>query len=158
MGRAEAGERSSPAVTPTTPNRTRPVGRVRDAVVILLPAALVSLMLHLWAVMSPAARVNSDEALTGLQAYNVLQGRFAPMVEGNDYGGALESYLTAPLLLVSAQRDHIVPRLAARALFDVVASGKVKIEVKQRFPLEDAAGAHRALEARKTSGSTVLTI
>ena len=37
-------------------------------------------------------------------------------------------------------------------------SGKVKIEVKQRFPLEDAAEAHRALEARKTSGSTVLTI
>jgi hypothetical protein len=101
MSRAEAGERSSPAVTPTTPNRTRPVGRVRDAVVILLPAALVSLMLHLWAVMSPAARVNSDEALTGLQAYNVLQGHFAPMVEGNDYGGALESYLTAPLLLVA---------------------------------------------------------
>ena len=63
MSRAEAGERSSPAVTPTTPDRTGPVGRVRDAVVILLPAALVSLGLHLWAVMSPAAQVNSDEAL-----------------------------------------------------------------------------------------------
>jgi NADPH:quinone reductase len=47
---------------------------------------------------------------------------------------------------------------AAADLFRVVESGKVKIEVKQRFPLEDAAGAHRALEARKTSGSTVLTI
>jgi hypothetical protein len=51
--------------------------------------------------MSPAARVNSDEALTGLQAYNVLQGHFALLVEGNDYGGALESYLTAPLLLIT---------------------------------------------------------
>ena len=40
----------------------------------------------------------------------------------------------------------------------MVESGKVKIEVKQRFPLKDAAEAHRALEARKTSGSTVLTI
>ena len=42
----------------------------------------------------------------------------------------------------------------AGELFDIVASGKVKIEVKQRFALKDAAEAHRALEARKTSGST----
>ena len=47
---------------------------------------------------------------------------------------------------------------SARALFDVVASGKVRIEVKQRFHLKDAAEAHRALEARETSGSTVLTV
>jgi NADPH2:quinone reductase len=43
-------------------------------------------------------------------------------------------------------------------LFEVVASGKVRVEVKQRFALRDAAEAHRALEARKTSGSTVLTV
>ena len=47
---------------------------------------------------------------------------------------------------------------AADELFDVVASGKVRIKIKQRFKLEDAADAHRALEARKTSGSTILTI
>ncbi len=98
MSRAEAGE-LSPAVTSPPTRRRR---RVRDAVVILMPAALLSLGLHLWAVMSPAARVNSDEALTGLQAYNILHGHFAPLVEGNDYGGALESYLTAPLLLVTS--------------------------------------------------------
>jgi NADPH2:quinone reductase len=40
----------------------------------------------------------------------------------------------------------------------MVTSGKVKVEVKQRFALKDAAEAHRALEGRKTSGSTVLTI
>jgi NADPH2:quinone reductase len=40
----------------------------------------------------------------------------------------------------------------------MVESGKVKIEVKQRFPLEDAAEAHRKLEARETTGSTILTI
>jgi len=34
----------------------------------------------------------------------------------------------------------------------------VKIEINQRFPLRDAAQAHRALEGRKTSGSTILTI
>jgi NADPH2:quinone reductase len=47
---------------------------------------------------------------------------------------------------------------SATELFEMVTSGKVKIEVKQRFPLKDAAEAHRALEARKTTGSTVLTI
>jgi NADPH2:quinone reductase len=48
--------------------------------------------------------------------------------------------------------------LAASELFSMVTSGKVKVDVKQRFPLREAAEAHRALEARKTTGSTVLTI
>jgi NADPH:quinone reductase len=43
-------------------------------------------------------------------------------------------------------------------LFDVVASGKVKIEIGQRYKLEDSAQAHRDLEARKTTGSTVFTL
>jgi NADPH2:quinone reductase len=47
---------------------------------------------------------------------------------------------------------------AATELFDMVTSGQIKIEIKQRFPLKDAAEAHRDLEARKTSGSTILTI
>ena len=42
-------------------------------------------------------------------------------------------------------------------MFNVVASGKVRINVNQRFALKDAADAHKALEAR-TSGSTVLII
>jgi NADPH2:quinone reductase len=40
----------------------------------------------------------------------------------------------------------------------MVSSGKVKVEVKQRFPLKDAAEAHRQLEARKTTGSTILIV
>ena len=47
---------------------------------------------------------------------------------------------------------------ATTDLFDVVRSGAVKVEVRQTFPLKDAAQAHRDLEARKTTGSTVLTI
>jgi NADPH2:quinone reductase len=43
-------------------------------------------------------------------------------------------------------------------LFAIVGSGKVKIEVNQRFQLKDAAEAHRALESRQTSGSTILTV
>jgi NADPH2:quinone reductase len=41
-------------------------------------------------------------------------------------------------------------------LFDVVGSGKVKIPVAQRYALKDVAQAHRDLEARKTTGSSVL--
>jgi NADPH:quinone reductase len=45
---------------------------------------------------------------------------------------------------------------AANALFEVVANGAVKIQVNQTFKLEDAAAAHTALEARQTTGSTIL--
>ena len=66
-------------------------------------------------------------------------------------------FLTRPTLYnytaTRAELDH-----AAQELFDIVGSGKLKIEVKQPFPLKDAAEAHRALEARRTSGSTILTI
>jgi NADPH2:quinone reductase len=43
-------------------------------------------------------------------------------------------------------------------LFDAVTSGKVKIRIDQRYPLEDVQQAHRDLEARKTTGSTILTL
>jgi NADPH2:quinone reductase len=45
---------------------------------------------------------------------------------------------------------------AAGDLFEVVASGAVKIEINQSYALKDAAQAHRDLEGRKTTGSTVL--
>jgi NADPH2:quinone reductase len=45
---------------------------------------------------------------------------------------------------------------AAAALFDVLASGKVKVTIGRTFALKDAAEAHRALEGRATTGSTVL--
>ena len=55
---------------------------------------------------------------------------------------------------------HIATREATQAmaddLFAVVLSGAVKIRIDQRYPLADAAQAHRDLEARKTTGSTVL--
>jgi len=43
-------------------------------------------------------------------------------------------------------------------LFKVVLSGDVKIRIDQRYALADVAQAHRDLEARKTTGSTILTI
>jgi NADPH2:quinone reductase len=41
-------------------------------------------------------------------------------------------------------------------LFDVIARGKVKIAINQTYALEDAPQAHRELEARLTTGSTIL--
>jgi NADPH2:quinone reductase len=45
---------------------------------------------------------------------------------------------------------------AAKDLFAVVKAGKVKISINQTYPLREAAQAHRDLEGRKTTGSTVL--
>jgi NADPH2:quinone reductase len=63
-------------------------------------------------------------------------------------------YLTRPTLMTYvATREELVD--SARALFEVVLSGAVKIEIRQTYPLKDAAQAHRDLEARKTTGSTI---
>jgi NADPH:quinone reductase len=66
-------------------------------------------------------------------------------------------YVTRPTLA------HYVPtteklRGAAKEMFDLVAAGVLKIDIGQTFPLKDAAEAHRALEGRKTTGSTVLVV
>lgn len=52
--------------------------------------------------------------------------------------------------------DHATCQAMAQHLFAKVASGDVAIRIDQRFPLEQVADAHRALEARQTTGSTVL--
>jgi NADPH2:quinone reductase len=57
---------------------------------------------------------------------------------------------------------HIATREAMQAmadeLFAIVAAGQVKIHIGQRYALADAVQAHRDLEARKTTGSSILTI
>ena len=66
-------------------------------------------------------------------------------------------YLTRPTLFTYiASRAEL--EASAAELFEVVGSGQVRIEVRQRFAIAEAAEAHRALEARETSGSTVLTV
>ena len=66
-------------------------------------------------------------------------------------------YLTRPTLYHYVDRRAQLEQSAAE-LFAMVAEGKVKVEVQQRFALADAAEAHRALEARQTTGSTIFTI
>lgn len=68
-------------------------------------------------------------------------------------GGSL--YVTRPTLgTYTAKRDDLLS--GARALFDLVARGVITIHVNQRYPLAEAARAHIDLEARRTTGSTVL--
>jgi NADPH2:quinone reductase len=64
-------------------------------------------------------------------------------------------YLTRPTLFhYIATRDAL--EAAARELFAAVKSKAVKVMIGQTYPLADAAEAHRDLEARRTTGSTVL--
>jgi len=64
-------------------------------------------------------------------------------------------FLTRPTLMTyTADRSDLLA--SATDLFAVVQSGDVRIEVNQTYPLSEAAQAHRDLEARKTTGSTVL--
>jgi NADPH2:quinone reductase len=64
-------------------------------------------------------------------------------------------YITRPTLVnYVAARDDLLA--TAKDLFNVVQSGAVRIEINQRFALRDASDAHRALEGRQTTGSTLL--
>jgi NADPH2:quinone reductase len=64
-------------------------------------------------------------------------------------------YVTRPTLgTYAATRPQLLA--CAKDLFEVVAKGKVRIEINQRFPLAQAEAAHRALEGSATTGSTLL--
>jgi NADPH2:quinone reductase len=64
-------------------------------------------------------------------------------------------FITRPTLAGYAAKRADLEAMAAD-LFQIVASGKVKINIGQRYQLADAAQAHKDLEARKTTGSTIL--
>ena len=80
----------------------------------------------------------------------------APFAPGS-LGAKGSLYVTRQTLFT-----HIATRESTQAmaddLFEVVASGKVKIHIDQRFPLAEVQAAHKALEARQTTGSTILTL
>jgi NADPH:quinone reductase len=65
--------------------------------------------------------------------------------------------ITRPTLFTHIA-DPAICRMMAGELFDKVLSGAVRIAIDQRFALADVADAHRALEARMTTGATVLTV
>ncbi len=66
-------------------------------------------------------------------------------------------FITRPTLMsYTAKREDLMA--SANELFEVVLSGALKIEIKQRYPLSEAVQAHRDLEARKTTGSTIFEV
>ncbi len=88
----------------------------------------------------------------------VLFGQSSGAVPPLDMGMLAQKgslFATRPTLNTYAAKREDLESLAGE-LFDVVKSGKVKIEINQTYPLKDAAQAHRDLEARKTTGATVL--
>ena len=91
----------------------------------------------------------------GLMAsFGAASGAVPPVYVG-DLTSRGSLYLTRPTLdTYVAKRDDLVN--TANDLFDVVKRGIVKIEINQTYALKDAAQAHRDLEARRTTGSTVL--
>ncbi|AVO48459.1 quinone oxidoreductase [Melaminivora suipulveris] len=72
--------------------------------------------------------------------------------------GAMGSLYVTRQTLFTHIRTREATQAMADELFDVVASGQVKIHIEQRYPLEQVQQAHRDLEARKTTGSTILTL
>ena len=101
-------------------------------------------------------------SLDSLQPFGLLAsyGSASGKVEGFDLGilaakGSL--FLTRPTLATyTADPGNL--RKMARDLFKVVASGEVRIALSATAPLDHVVAVHRSLEARETTGSTVLTI
>ena len=89
----------------------------------------------------------------------VTFGNASGPVDGVNLGilGAKGSlYVTRPSLMAyTGTREEL--ELSAGRLFAMVSSGKVELKVNQTYPLAEAAQAHRDLESRKTTGSTVFT-
>lgn len=88
-------------------------------------------------------------------AYGHASGPPAPVDVVNDLGARGSLFVTRPAIMhYMAKRTDLLA--AANALFDVVQKGVVKIRVNHTYPLQEAEAAHRALQERRTTGSTVL--
>jgi hypothetical protein len=99
----------------------------RTLMLACLPAIAVGLLIRAWVMRTSLMSLNSDEGITGLQGFEVLNGRFRLVVAGNEYGATTESYVVAPLLtfwsgpwplrvmavLLSACAAYAIYRLAA---------------------------------------------
>jgi len=87
-------------------------------------------------------------------SYGSASGPVAPF-SLNELASRGSLFITRPSIFTyTAQREDL--ESMAADLFGVVTSGKVNIDINQRYALQDAAQAHRDLEARKTTGSSIL--
>ncbi len=102
------------------------------------------------------ASLDCLQPLGMMVSFGNASGPLAPIVAGELTARGSLFFTRPSLMSYIAKRTDLVT--TASDLFDVVASGAVKIDVNQRYALSDAAQAHRDLEARKTTGSTVFTV
>lgn len=114
------------------------------------------------AVMDSVGRDTFDGSLACLKPLGMLMlfGQSSGPVGPFDLqrlaaGGSLK--ITRPTLFTHIA-DPATCQAMAADLFGMVTSGKVTIRIDQRFPLDRVADAHRALEARTTTGATILTL
>ncbi len=112
--------------------------------------------------MDSVGRDTFDGSLAALRplGFMILFGAASGPVPAFDLGrlaagGSLK--ITRPSIFHYIAR-HEDCQAIAKALFDKVSSGAVKIEIGQSFPLDQVAEAHRALESRATTGATILTL
>ncbi|HEF4742479.1 TPA: quinone oxidoreductase [Burkholderia multivorans] len=78
-----------------------------------------------------------------------------PPIDSKEFSSRGSLFFTRPTLFsYIAKRADL--ESAAAELFDVILSGKVKTSINQRYPLAEVGRAHADLEARKTTGSTIL--
>ncbi len=73
-------------------------------------------------------------------------------------GAAFGQSALPPAPYANTQLDDPAKEASAKALFDVVGKGIVQVQINQRYALKDAAKAQADLEARKTTGCTLLTL
>ncbi|QGZ62864.1 quinone oxidoreductase family protein [Paraburkholderia acidisoli] len=78
-----------------------------------------------------------------------------PPVDSSEFAGRGSLFFTRPTLFTYIAKRAAYEENAAE-LFEMVASGKVKTSINQRYALQDVGQAHADLEARKTTGSTIL--
>ena len=102
-----------------------------------------------------------DKSLECLSMYGLMVtfGNASGPVQPVNLAAQLKGhlYVTRPSLqpYTAARQDLLA---LASDLFDIVKAGKVKIDINQHYPVKDAVQAHKDLESRKTTGSTVLTV
>lgn len=128
--------------------------------------------------VAEVARISGDKKLpvvfdsvgqaTFLKSLDCL-GKRGLMVTFGQSSGPIEPFAPAVLsqkgslimtrpFLFHFIEDRAALETTASELFDVVIAGKVRINVNQRLPLQDAAEGHRALESRATTGATIFTV
>jgi hypothetical protein len=84
--------------TPDPVSGRRGQASTRILLLACLPAVAIGLLIRVWLMRTSLSALNADEAITGLQAFEVLSGHFRIVVAGNEYGSTTEAYLLAPFL------------------------------------------------------------